>query len=248
MCHQKLLIQFVRRENLYKYFPINNMEPVSSINRTVGIVLAALTIVGVGGITFVSERSAPSAASLTQNNSSPLPAASTPFAPVTTTKVPTSSPTVTTKTTYVLKCSGDEDNQKCVNVPVTTTVSTAPKSTTPTTPTVPTPPPAIVPKQTASVYKNGTYTATGSYGSPSGEEQIAVTVTIANDVITNSSVTPMAYGGTSLRYQNAFISGYKQYVIGQNIAGINLTYVSGASLTPAGFNDALTQIKVQAKA
>lgn len=190
------------------------MEPTSSIHRTVGIVLAALTIVSVGGITFVSERSAPSAASLTQNNSSTIPATSTPF------------------------------------VPVTTTVSATPKSTAPTpTPVVTTtPPPATVPKQTAYVYKNGTYSATGSYGSPGGEEQIAVTVTIANDIVTSSSVTPMAYGGTSLRYQNYFISGYKQYVVGQNVANINLTYVSGSSLTPAGFNDALSQIKTQAKA
>jgi uncharacterized protein with FMN-binding domain len=231
------------------------MEPISSIHRTVGIILAALTIIGVGGITFVSESSVPSAASLTQNNSSQVPAdttptATTPFVPITTAKVPTPSPTVTTKTTYIRKCSGDDDDQRCVNVPVTTTVSTAPKSTTPTpAPKVTTtPPPATVPKQTAYVYKDGTYSATGSYGSPSGEEQIAVTVTIANDIVTSSSVTPMAYGGTSLRYQNYFISGYKQYVVGQNVANINLTYVSGSSLTPAGFNDALSQIKAQAKA
>ena len=112
-------------------------------------------------------------------------------------------------------------------------------------------PPATVPKKTtptASVYKNGTYSATGSYMSPGGYDQLGVSLTIQNDIVTAATVTNMAGDGRSSRYQNAFIGGYKPYVIGQNIASINLSYVSGASLTPAGFNDAVAQIKAQAKA
>ena len=115
-------------------------------------------------------------------------------------------------------------------------------------PLVSTPPPVTVPKQTASVYTDGTYTATGSYMSPGGDEQIKVTVTLASDIITNVSVTSLAYDRTSQSYQDMFISGYKQYVIGQNIASVNLTYVSGSSLTPRGFDNALSQIEAQAKA
>ena len=140
--------------------------------------------------------------------------------------------------------------------PVTPVVSTVPVKTSPSTPakspvapktTTPSVPVAVKPKQT-SVYKDGTYTATGSYMSPGGNEQITVTITLANDIITSSSVTAGAYDHTSLRYQDMFISGYKQYVTGQNIANVNLTYVSGSSLTPAGFNSALAQIKAAAKA
>jgi hypothetical protein len=108
--------------------------------------------------------------------------------------------------------------------------------------------PAIAPKQTASVYTDGTYSAIGSYMSPGGEEQISVTLTMTNDIITSASVTSAAGDRTSQRYQNDFISGYKQYVVGKNIADINLTRISGSSLTPIGFNNALAQIKAEAKA
>ena len=110
--------------------------------------------------------------------------------------------------------------------------------------------PATVPKKTpvASAYKNGTYSATGSYMSPGGYDQLGVSVTLQNDIITAATVTNMAGDGRSSRYQNAFIGGFKPYVIGQNIASVNLTYVSGASLTPQGFNDAIQQIMTQAKA
>ncbi len=108
-------------------------------------------------------------------------------------------------------------------------------------------PPVDVPKQTAYVYKNGTYSATGSYMSPGGEDQVAVTLTLTNDMITAVSVTPTAQDGTSRRYESRFVSGYKQYVLGKNIADVNLTNVSGSSLTPIGFNDALAQIKAKAK-
>lgn len=110
-------------------------------------------------------------------------------------------------------------------------------------------PPADMPKSPMMyAYKNGTYSATGSYMSPGGEDQISVTLTLKNDTITDVSVTPAAGDRTSERYQNRFISGYKQYVIGKNIADVQLTAVSGSSLTPIGFNDALAQIKAQAKA
>jgi hypothetical protein len=128
------------------------------------------------------------------------------------------------------------------NTPPTTPVTPV------TTPTQTATTPAITQKQYVPVYKNGTYSATGSYMSPGGEEQVGVTLTLANDIITAVSVTPGAYDRTSARYQDRFISGYKTYVIGKNIAKVNLGIISGSSLTPEGFNDALAQIKTQAKA
>ncbi|MDR3519923.1 MAG: FMN-binding protein [Candidatus Pacebacteria bacterium] len=152
--------------------------------------------------------------------------------PVAVQTTPTSTPTTTT------------------NTPAQTPTQTPVATTTPTPvtiPTTPTTPPVDTPKQT-SVYKDGTYSATGSYMSPGGYDQIAVTVTLKNDIITSVSATPEAGDNTSARYQARFISGYQQYVLGKNIASVNLTVVSGSSLTPKGFNDALAQIKSQAKA
>ena len=109
-------------------------------------------------------------------------------------------------------------------------------------------PPADTPKKSVYVYKDGTYSASGSYMSPGGVEQISVTLTLKNDLITNSSVTPQASDRTSVRYQNMFISGYQPYVLGKNIADVSLSAISGSSLTPAGFNSALNKIKSQARA
>ena len=116
------------------------------------------------------------------------------------------------------------------------------------TPTPPerTPPPADTAKKSVYLYKDGTYSATGSYMSPGGEDQLGVSVTLKDDIITSASVTNMANDGRSQRYQDMFISGYKQYVIGKNIADVSLSKVSGSSITPGGFNDALAQIKSQA--
>lgn len=101
---------------------------------------------------------------------------------------------------------------------------------------------------TSSVYKDGTYTATGSYMSPGGQDQIGVTLTIKNDIITSASVVPMPGDHMSAKYQQIFATNYTSYVVGQNIGTLNLTKVSGSSLTPGGFDDALAQIKTQAKA
>jgi hypothetical protein len=102
-------------------------------------------------------------------------------------------------------------------------------------------------KRSSSVYKDGTYSAVGLYMSPGGGDTVSVTVTLAKDIVVESEVVSGANDRTSERYQNRFISGYKQYVVGKNIADLHLTKVSGASLTPIGFNDALAQIKARAQ-
>lgn len=100
----------------------------------------------------------------------------------------------------------------------------------------------------ASVYKDGTYTATGSYMSPGGPDQLGVTLTLKDDIVTAVSVQTKPGDKTSAHYQGIFAANYTSLVVGKNIASVHLDKVSGSSLTSGGFNDALKQIEVQAKA
>lgn len=132
------------------------------------------------------------------------------------------------------KVSGEADADVAVTVPDTTT---------------PTTPPATVPAEKpadGAVYKDGTYTATGEYSSPAGKEEIGVTLTLVDDVITDVSVTPMATVPISVRLQADFAANYKTLVVGKKIDEVNLGKVSGSSLTPVGFNDAIAKIKLEA--
>ena len=95
-------------------------------------------------------------------------------------------------------------------------------------------------------YKDGTYTADGTYQSPTMTEKITVSVTLKNGVITDTSAKNDAPDKVGKKFQDQFISGYKQQVVGKKIGDVQLSRVSGSSLTPAGFNDALDQIKTQA--
>ncbi len=97
-------------------------------------------------------------------------------------------------------------------------------------------------------YKDGTYSAVGVYSAPSGSEDLSVSVTLKNNIINDATVTNIAKNDISKKLQDMFISGYKAVVIGQDINTVKLNKVSGSSLTPKGFNDALDKIKLQAKA
>lgn len=96
-------------------------------------------------------------------------------------------------------------------------------------------------------YKDGTYSATGTYSSPGGSESITVTVTLTNGIISATNSTPKAASSDSREYQAKFINGYKSLIIGKSIDAANLSRVSGSSLTSTGFNNALKSIKSQAK-
>lgn len=103
-------------------------------------------------------------------------------------------------------------------------------------------------QNTTALYKDGTYSAVGDYISPGGAEQVGVTVTLKNDVISDVQFEAKATRPNSVRYQGMFAGGYKTLVVGKNIAEVQLDKVSSSSLTPVGFNDALSKIKSQAKA
>jgi uncharacterized protein with FMN-binding domain len=131
--------------------------------------------------------------------------------------------------------------------------ATSKKSSTPETPAATTAVTTTVANEAAasasnSQFKDGTYSATGTYTSPGGDEKIGVTLTLQNDIVTAASVAPMPVSEDGQRFQARFAKGFKQYVVGKKITDINLTTVSGSSLTPIGFKNALTQIEAQAKA
>lgn len=98
-------------------------------------------------------------------------------------------------------------------------------------------------------YKDGTYTGTGSYQSPGGQESIDVKVTLADSKVTEITVTPKASGGNAERYQTAFAKGISGEVVGKRIDGLDgVSRVSGSSLTSGGFQKAIADIESQAKA
>jgi uncharacterized protein with FMN-binding domain len=95
-------------------------------------------------------------------------------------------------------------------------------------------------------YKDGTYNADGSYTSPGGREAIKVSLTLKGDKVTASTVESDAGDPTGQEYQEQFIAGYKSQVVGRSLDDIELSRVSGSSLTSQGFNAAVEQIKAQA--
>lgn len=124
-------------------------------------------------------------------------------------------------------------------VPVTTTPSTTTPNTTAPSTTTPSTAPAFS-------YTDGTYNATGTYRSPGGTDAVQVMVVLKSDVIVDVSVVGKTTNETSKMYIDAFTSGYKTLVVGKNIDDVQLSKVSGSSLTPKGFNEALNAIKTQA--
>jgi len=98
------------------------------------------------------------------------------------------------------------------------------------------------------VYKDGTYSKIGKYVSPAGDEQVSVKVTLKDSVITEVEFEADSPIPASKRYQGLFKNGYKDFVIGKKIDEVKLDKISGSSLTPKGFNAAIEEIKVEAKA
>lgn len=97
-------------------------------------------------------------------------------------------------------------------------------------------------------FKDGTYSATGHYSSPGGAETIEVSLTLKDGIITDANVVSDAFRPMSMRMQGMFVDSYKPLVVGKSLNEVNLSKVSGSSLTPRGFNDAVAQIKTEAKA
>lgn len=100
----------------------------------------------------------------------------------------------------------------------------------------------------AADYKDGTYSAVGVYRSPAGGEQVDVTLTLKDGVVTDATFQGEATNPKSVMLQGKFGEGFKEEVVGKNIDELSLSVVNGSSLTPLGFMDAVEKIKAEAKA
>ncbi len=117
-----------------------------------------------------------------------------------------------------------------------------------TVPPLNTPPETPATPSVTTMYKDGTYSAEGEYTSPGGAEKINVTLVLKDDVIVDATVKSLATLPASVNWQGKFISGVKAEVVGKKLSEVTLTKVSGSSLTPKGWNDAVAKIMVSAKA
>lgn len=90
------------------------------------------------------------------------------------------------------------------------------------------------------------YSATGSYVTPEGTEQIGIELTVKDGVVTNGKATVMARDRQSVRFQQDFADNFTPAVVGKKLSELSATKISGGSLTPQGFMDALDKIKQQA--
>ena len=97
-------------------------------------------------------------------------------------------------------------------------------------------------------YADGTYDAEGSYTSPGGTESVGVSLTLESGVVTAVTVTPESENPTGQEYQSRFASGISGEVVGKSLDELDVTKVSGSSLTSGGFNDAVETIKADAAA
>lgn len=95
-------------------------------------------------------------------------------------------------------------------------------------------------------YKDGSYSAEGSYISPGGQEFVAISLVLKDNKVESVEFTGKADNSTSKQYQGFFANGYESKVVGKKIDEIQLDKVSGSSLTSKGFMEALNKIKNEA--
>lgn len=95
-------------------------------------------------------------------------------------------------------------------------------------------------------YKDGTYSAIGNYVSPNGPESVNVTLVLKDDVVTSTTFKGNGTHATTMKMQGLFSQGFNTLVVGKKLDEVSLTVVNGSSLTPKGFMDALSKIKLEA--
>ncbi|MFP3460485.1 hypothetical protein R5O87_06520 [Arthrobacter globiformis] len=98
----------------------------------------------------------------------------------------------------------------------------------------------------AAGYKDGTYSADGTYRSPNGTETVGVQLTLANGTVSAVEITEHPSNPNTRKFQGEFASGIAGQVVGKSLDEINVSKVAGSSLTSGGFNQAVEAIKAQA--
>jgi hypothetical protein len=102
------------------------------------------------------------------------------------------------------------------------------------------------PASTAAADATGTWTATGDYQTPGGQESVTVTLTAKAGTVTAVKVTGSGGSPNSQQYQSQFISGISGEVVGKPLATLDVGAVSGSSLTGQGFDAAVDTIRADA--
>lgn len=95
-------------------------------------------------------------------------------------------------------------------------------------------------------YADGSYTADGGYQSPGGAESVTVTLTLADNTITELEVTGSGGSPNAKKFQGEFIENIDDIAVGRSIADLDVSKVAGSSLTSGGFNEALDKIRADA--
>ena len=96
-------------------------------------------------------------------------------------------------------------------------------------------------------FKDGDYSADGSYLSPAGEQTVTVALTLANDKIAAITVTPHADRSDRQGVSGMFVQGIAAIAVGKDISLLSVTHVAGSSLTSGGFRKAIEAIETDAK-
>jgi len=105
----------------------------------------------------------------------------------------------------------------------------------------------IANESSASDFADGTYTTVASYFTPRRTEHIMdITITLTDGVITDADIQ---YDGEAPKTpsHNNFDNAYKTAVVGQPIEEVFLSRVGGASLTSDSFNEAIEEVKAEAR-
>jgi uncharacterized protein with FMN-binding domain len=126
--------------------------------------------------------------------------------------------------------------------------SAASSAADPSTPSASTGAASSAPSASAASFKDGTYTALGKYVSPGGPSAVDVTLTVKKNVVSAVKVVPKAENSTAQSYESRFASGVSAQVVGRRLDELNVTKVSGSSLTSQGFDRAVEAIAARAKA
>lgn len=97
-------------------------------------------------------------------------------------------------------------------------------------------------------YADGIYQATGPYQSPGGSESIDVEIALKDDIVTAVEIAiSNADNASARRHENEFREVIGGLVVGRSLDTLEeFSRVGGSSLTSAGFNKAIEQIKAEA--
>ncbi len=96
-------------------------------------------------------------------------------------------------------------------------------------------------------YKDGNHVSKVTYLTPAKNEyMLDVTLVVTNDIVTDAQII-YSQGAEVDPNAQRFEAAYRTEVIGKDIDTLNLSRVGGASLTTGAFNNALANIKTDAK-